>query len=99
MRAEDRLRARYGLRIPSILSVVRELVEPGYGLAFVPAVVREYGAPIREAHADLIAAARRGDIELRPESGMGRLSAEELALCVPGPAGSDSVLSWARPLR
>jgi hypothetical protein len=42
-------------------------------------------------------AAQRGLIELRPESGLGRLASDEQALCVAGPEGSR--LSWARPVR
>ena len=66
------------------------------GLAFVPSLVRALGGhSARDAvHDALRMAARMGRVELRPESGMGRLSDEDLAFCVPGPQGS--VLSWAR---
>jgi hypothetical protein len=68
------------------------------GLVFVPAIVRAFGGQAaRDAvHEALRAAARKGLLELRPESGLGRLSEDDVALCLPGPQGSH--LSWARPL-
>jgi hypothetical protein len=68
------------------------------GLAFVPDVVRAFGGrPVLDVvHEALRTAARRGLLELRPESGLGRLSEDDLALCVPGPQGSR--LSWARTM-
>lgn len=66
------------------------------GLTFVPKIVRALGgASAREAvHDALLRGAREGRYELRPESGMGRLSEEDLGLCIPGPQGSR--LSWVR---
>jgi hypothetical protein len=66
------------------------------GLTFVPKIVRALGGPaVRDAvHAALIQGAKSGRYELRPESGMGRLSDDDLGLCVPGPQGSH--LSWVR---
>jgi hypothetical protein len=66
------------------------------GLTSVPKLVRLLGgAPARDAvHAELLRGARAGRLELRPESGMGRLSADDAALCIPGPQGSR--LSWVR---
>jgi len=66
------------------------------GLTWVPKLVRALGgAPVRdEVHAELLRGARAGKLELRPESGMGRLSAEDAALCLAGPQGS--TLSWVR---
>ena len=68
------------------------------GLVFVPAIVRALGGrTARDAvHEALRTAAKRGLVELRPESGLGRLSEEDLAFCIPGPQGSR--LSWARPI-
>lgn len=68
------------------------------GLVFVPTLVRALGGPAaRDAiHQALREAAARGLVELRPESGLGRLSDEDLSLCLPGPRGSR--LSWARPI-
>jgi hypothetical protein len=66
------------------------------GLTSVPRLVRALGgARARDAiHAELLRAARAGRLELRPESGMGRLTPEDLALWIPGPQGSH--LSWVR---
>lgn len=66
------------------------------GLSFVPAVVRRLSSAmtVSAAHDALLSAARRELVELRPEGGLARLSAEELAQCPPGPAGT--LLSWAR---
>lgn len=66
------------------------------GLTWVPKLVRALGGvPVRdEVHAELLRGARAGKLELRPESGMGRLSAEDAALCLAGPQGSR--LSWVR---
>ena len=68
------------------------------GLVFVPTLVHALGGPSARdiVHVALRDAAERGFLELRPESGLARLSAEELDLCVPGPQGSR--LSWARPI-
>jgi hypothetical protein len=82
-------------RPKTLLSVIRAQTNPRLGMAFVPDVVRACGGgDVRAAHQALMQAARRGEIELRPESGLSRLSREELALCLHGPQGS--VLSWIR---
>lgn len=57
-------------------------------LVLVPAVVRASKLTTERAHAALLEAVRRGALELRPESGMGRLSKADAALCLPGPEGS-----------
>jgi hypothetical protein len=66
------------------------------GLTFVPKLVRLLGGTsARDAlHAELLRGARAGLFELRPESGMGRLSTEDASFCIPGPQGSR--LSWVR---
>lgn len=68
------------------------------GLSFVPRIVRALAPEwdLQAAHALLLEACRRGLVELRPESGLGRLSEEELRACPPGPQGTR--LSWARRL-
>lgn len=66
------------------------------GLASVPTLVRSVDAPTAKVHAALLEGHARGWFELQPESSMGRLGAEELALCLPGPEGTR--LSWVRPL-
>ena len=57
-------------------------------LVMVAAVVRRSKLATERAHVALREAERSGLLELRPESGMGRLSKADAALCVPGPQGS-----------
>lgn len=94
-----------GLSLPLAATVTAEKVfaavarlRESSGLTFVPALIRALGGSIaREAvHAELLAGARAGVFELRPESGLGRLTETELADCVAGPQGSR--LSWVRNL-
>ena len=74
------------------------LLQPELQLCFVPdlvlALLPDHG--LARVHEALAQAVRRGRLELRPESGMNRLSQVELALCPPGLQGSR--LSWVRPL-
>jgi hypothetical protein len=80
-----------------VLATLRKAARPGLGLAFVPDVVRELSAAGTPAvHAALLELARGRQVELQPESGVGRLTAEELSLCPEGPQRSR--LSWARVL-
>ncbi len=70
-------------------------VRVSVGLSFVPDTVRALSAHRpSEVHAAILEAARGGRIELQPDSGLDRLSPEELDLCPPGPRGTR--LSWAR---
>jgi hypothetical protein len=80
----------------TVVEIARGLLDPSMGLAFVPAIVRALaaGSSVSAAHAALTEAARRGQIELRPESGLGRLDQEERALCIPAIDGTP--LSWLR---
>ena len=66
------------------------------GLAPLPTLVRALDAPTASVHAALLEGHARGLFELQPESSMGRLGAEDLALCLAGPEGTH--LSWVRPL-
>ena len=72
------------------------------GMAFVPEVVQVLGgrlskpASVKAAHDALYQAYLRDEIELRPESGLNRLSQEELKLCFPSEYAG--LLSWIRPL-
>lgn len=76
---------------PVVAAVERRL--DSCGLAFAPDVVRDLGELGQQL---LLAAARDGLVELRPESGLGRLSDLEVAAC---PKMSDGTpLSWVRPL-
>jgi len=84
---------------PTVLRDIRASIEEhreSSGLTWVPKLVRALGGiAARDAvHAELLRGARAGDLELRPESGMGRLSEEDAALCLAGPQGSR--LSWVR---
>ena len=80
-----------------VLAELRRHVRASVGLAFVPDAVRVLAAlGVPAVQATLLDAARAGLVELQPESGVGRLTEEELALCPPGPQGTR--LSWARLL-
>ena len=82
----------------AVLTELGRHVRGSVGLSFVPDAVRalsSHGVPA--VHAVLLDAARSGAIELQPDSGLDRLSAEEVELCPPGPQGTR--LSWARLLR
>ncbi|MCU0693111.1 MAG: hypothetical protein MUF54_17095 [Polyangiaceae bacterium] len=77
-----------------MLDAVKANVLPNVGMAMVPAVVRALGGDMGFVHQALLDASKAGLFELRPESGMGRLSAQERELC---PVGYDgAVLSWVR---
>jgi DNA repair protein RadC len=88
--------------VDAVLTLVAYATDPqsSLELGFIPTVVRygkeDHGWSKERTHAALLAAAERSLVELRPESGLGRLTPEEKALCIPGPHGT--VLSWARLL-
>lgn len=79
-----------------LVSIITRSLE-SFGLSFVPNVVidiiGEMGVTKEEAKNLLLKASRDGEIELRPESGLGRLSREEIELCIKTP---NAVLSWIR---
>ncbi len=81
-----------------VLELVHQHTRPAMGLAFVCDVVRALlpTSSLGTIHDALLAAARARRLELRPESGVGRLSDLEAWLCPPGPA--ETRLSWARVL-
>ena len=81
-----------------LLEESRRLLKPDVGLCFVPELVMSclQDHSLRSVHEGLWQAVRDRRLELRPESGMNRLSALELSLCPEGLQGSR--LSWARPL-
>lgn len=83
---------------PRLLDLIKKHTQPTMGLAFVCDVVRALlpTVPLGAIHESLLAAARARRIELRPESGVGRLSELESWLCPPGPL--DTRLSWVRLL-
>jgi hypothetical protein len=92
-------RAKNGGRstlVGRLLAAVDATRDPRTGLSFVPTIVARL-RPVLDAQAAaaiLVAVAREGLLELRPEGGINRLSEEELSMCPPGPQGTR--LSWAR---
>ena len=84
---------------PELERALDELADPALGLVFVPALVRSLAATMTaaEVHAGLRRGVERGALELRPESGVARLSPDDAALCVPGALGA--LLSYARRVR
>lgn len=75
-------------------SVIEAHTDTRIGMTFVPTLVRALDGDVAHIHEWLLDGARAGRWELRPESGMGRLSSEETAQC---PKNSDgTVLSWVR---
>jgi hypothetical protein len=99
---EDALRPFVGSPAPLASAAIHDVASlvdahrEGSGLTSVPKLVRLLGGlSARDAlHAELLRGARAGRLELRPESGMGRLSAEDASFCISGPQGSR--LSWVR---
>ncbi|HEV8322287.1 MAG TPA: hypothetical protein VG389_11775 [Myxococcota bacterium] len=80
-----------------VVAAVQALQRPGAPLVFVPDVVRALEAQgVAAPQRALLAAAAAGGIELRPESGVGLLGAEDAARCPRGPTGVP--LSYARIL-
>lgn len=82
--------------LSSLLSAVDATRDAQTGLSFVPSIVARLQPSFTSdaAREALLKAAHSGLLELRPEGGINRLSAEELSLCPPGPQGTR--LSWAR---
>lgn len=79
-----------------LLSAVDSTRDENTGLSFVPSIVARLAPALSSEAAQnaLLSAANSGLLELRPEGGINRLTAEELVLCPPGPQGTR--LSWAR---
>ncbi len=82
--------------LANVLSAVDATRDAQTGLSFVPSIVARLRPSLTSdaARDALLSAASSGLLELRPEGGINRLSAEELTLCPPGPQGTR--LSWAR---
>lgn len=82
--------------VERVRAAVATATDPRTGLAFVPTVVRSLSISMDTPTAltAMRAAARCGLIELRPESVIGRLTCNELALCPSGPDGG--WLPWAK---
>lgn len=87
--------------IPSVASVTHWAsaeMRPGTSLAFVPDIIRHFSPQNQRAARDsLLVAHGIGNLELRPEGGLNRVSAADLALCPKGALGVP--LTWARVLR
>lgn len=84
-----------------LTDLVRSKQDSTLGLAFVPDVVRAMMSPpysLSKARAWklLEVYTQEGELEMRPEGGLGRLSKADIALCPPGPQGT--VLSQMRVL-
>ena len=72
----------------TVVAAVIALVRPGEPFVFVPDVVRSLQSRgVLSPQQALVAAAIAGRIELRPESGVGLLAAEDAAQCPRGPTG------------
>ena len=84
--------------IEALLEAVDSTRDVRTGLSFVPAVAGRLAPELSASMVVklLLSAAERELLELRPEGGIGRLSAAELSVCPPGP--HDTRLSWARRL-
>jgi len=79
-----------------LYAALRKHNDPRLGLIHVPTVVRALGPRVQvsQVHAALLALAKHGKLELRPEAGREFLSDEDATLCPPGPRGT--VFSTAR---
>ena len=97
--AVSRATAEWSARLEELLwRAIDAVCEDAMGMSFVPRIVRALAPDleVHRVHALLLEASRRNLIELRPESGLGRLTDDELRACLPGPQGTK--LSWARRL-
>ncbi len=83
-------------RLSELVALADQLADASTGLVRVPDVVKRWPHGVMDAQATLLAAHRAGLVELRPESGVGLLSASDAALCPRGVRGV--VLSWLRTL-
>lgn len=95
-RSAEAARASHENAMEALLAAVDAARDERTGLSFVPAVVGRLTPAWSEGAAVnlLLSAAERELVELRPEGGIGRLSAAELSVCPPGP--HNTRLSWAR---
>lgn len=78
----------------ALIAAARRLDHDGLGLVFVPELVAALAVPPARAHELLREAAAAGALELRPESGLDRLSAAERSACLTGPSGQ--LVSYVR---
>ena len=79
-----------------VVNSINSNTNDSVGLTFIPDVVRELSSKytLEQIHASLMRAMRSERIELRHESGINRLTKEELDVLPPGPMGT--VYSWTR---
>lgn len=80
---------------PVLRKAIRAAADRDTGLAFVPAL--KTGVPTVTTKDWLCEAYAAGEVELRPEGGMHRLTNEERYRCPVGPKGAP--LAWVRILR
>lgn len=86
------------LDLDAVLEAIELLEQPPILLVWVPDLVRSLAPrmPVKDVHRALLAGRAARRLELRPESGVGRLSAEDEALCLRDP--DDNPLSHVRRL-
>lgn len=89
----DELRKAATKPLPSGLNRLRRMSDPATGLFNVSEAMSKH----RMTADDLLAMAERGEIELRPESGVGLLSPDVAATLPKGPDGWP--LSWGRVMQ
>jgi hypothetical protein len=86
---------------PNLDELVAKHSDPSFGITPVHKVVDDlmnsHGLTKQQAHDHIMDLARKGEMELRPEGGMGLLSPKEQELSIPGPRGS--TLSWMRDMK
>jgi hypothetical protein len=88
--------ARPAAPLDAIVEELRRAITPAQPFAYLPDLARRAGVADPTAFtARMEKLARAGRIELRPESGLGLLGADDAAFCPRAPDGA--ILSYARP--
>ena len=82
------------------LQIIKKLEQKNIELTFIPDVVSHFeqiGIPQNETKEKLLQLSRQNVIELRPESGLNRLTKEEIQKCILIDLSQDKYyLSWIR---
>jgi hypothetical protein len=85
---EGMLKNAGNLTYRNLLDIIANFADLNFGLVFVPDIVDKLSDyNISVIHSALLFLAENGHIELRPESGLNRLSQEERDKCLVGPSG------------